>query len=1312
MITVRRRRPPKTGAAADPHGEVPDSPDESRQAHVYEGRLQGVGNGHVLGWCCNLSAPDEPIRVTIVVDGEIVAEGSADTARPNLADRWEGARGFLIALPESLQAPGRHRVLALVGPEQTPLEAASSFWYDAGSSEGWSDVVFEPGEPSPSGALPAIVPKPPVSPDPQAVVCDGWLFDAREFEPFPEPTPAELDAIVSTLTATAATCAALGVGYLPVIIPAKRHVVGTAPPSDHGWISALNARLGDVDEVELLDLLPVLRDAARHGAVYHHTDADWNDRGAFFVARALLKEAHKRVPALRPGALADLHLCPVPGYRGTLADAPKMALVDDELIECELDVEAEDGIVIDAHKLHALRMPVEAHLAQASSTHLRVYETAEDKDAHIAVVSDSASLPLVLWLAERTRRTTFFWSDALPPLAQLELELPQVIFHLVRETDLLSSSPSGEAILSEPTPSERALELSTSPVHPTVSAPIGRDTVPGESTPPYQTALSHLLTLAPSPRDTAIKLAAVLRTNAWTIALVLALAALSWPYRYPYILIGSGLDESWVIGLNLALAHGLSFGQQVIFTYGPLGTSMSPQLVTGGTFLLAVFVAFAVQIALVVVLLRCLRRSMGLIPAAFLTLVATSLLSSIQADPLVAIAFGAVSLTLTSRPRDAGRSARALAAGGALLSVIAILVKLNDGVTVAVIVTVGLAAGSQPRRYLKIGAASGLIALVFIWLLLGQPLGALPDYLRNGGDVVKGYVDAMGIDEGTPGSQWQLWLLLASTAALATAAWTALPLLDLRRRLGLLVAVLLAHYFLLREIFVRYDSTRGVYMALLIAIALMVPWPRGRRALGIAIAFTLAVGMFASFPKSPTQLVNPEVSAKALLSDFHDALSAGARAPIYAQSRQIMGKQDALPPSMLAAVRGPHCVTVEPTEIAVVWLYGLRWCPLPALQSYNAYTARLDHLDAGAYADARHGPDRVLRQDSTVDGRNPTWESPAAMLSLLCHFGELTRAGNWQLLARIPDRCGKPHTLAVIHGSLGKPITLPEAPPGDVLVASVNGLQVAGWERLDTLFTRAAVRTVSINGNSFRVPPDTADDGLVVGVPAAANYAPPFNFNMDPHTLEANVQGHSSGPITVRLTAVPIASSTLSEARPLHSTYATSSGFRPDTHRLPWLYKGQRLLTPTQIMSLPEPERELADSALLNAENLPLEQPNAQGLHAAIPAVPIRRPRGLNIQPTPITGTSHGCTQLTPNIRGGDAAIVSVPPGHGLYLSMHQTGQVSIYVLRLAKHVPSKPLHVLPNSGTPTLMRFPRDTSTLPWHVRLVPTTPLAVCIV
>jgi hypothetical protein len=147
------------------------------------------------------------------------------------------------------------------------------------------------------------------------------------------------------------------------------------------------------------------------------------------------------------------------------------------------------------------------------------------------------------------------------------------------------------------------------------------------------------------------------------------------------------------------------------------------------------------------------------------------------------------------------------------------------------------------------------------------------------------------------------------------------------------------------------------------------------------------------------------------------------------------------------------------------------------------------------------------------------------MLSLLCHFTEIEHSGEWQALARVPNRCGAPRTLEVIHSGLRRTIALPSPPENAVMVAAIDGVQVAGWERLETLFTRAAARYVTVNDQPdlrFRVPPGTAADGLILWVPPYADYAAPFNLNMNPHTLRVAVQGHGSGAITVRVLAIPI----------------------------------------------------------------------------------------------------------------------------------------------------------------------------------------------
>jgi hypothetical protein len=453
------------------------SPAATDRSSRYEGVLQGVGNGVALGWVADRSDLDARVGVSVVVDGEIVAEGVADVARPDLTalELGDGAHGFRVALPERLQTPARHRILVLAGPEQVPVPAAPSFWHKPSLDGTWSDVVFEPG-----GTLSARVPD-PLARKRRALVAQGWLCDADELLAREAVTEDRLTQITGALTRTADACAALGVGYVPALVPRKRDVLAGPPAGEREWVATLQARLRDHDHVELLDLLGVLRDAARYGSAYHRTDADWNDRGAFFVARALLKEAHKRVPALCPPALADLRLRQVPGYLGTLADAPKVQLVAGEPVPCESEVEVEHGVAIDSSTLRALRMPVERHLAQDGSVHLRVYAAPEQDDsARLALVGDEAALALLPWLAERASRTTFFWTDTLP-LHQLELELPPVVLHLIREADLLA--PEGASPPRQET--QPPAHTPVAPEQPSASTPPpAGEAVPAPSTAP------------------------------------------------------------------------------------------------------------------------------------------------------------------------------------------------------------------------------------------------------------------------------------------------------------------------------------------------------------------------------------------------------------------------------------------------------------------------------------------------------------------------------------------------------------------------------------------------------------------------------------------------------------------------------------------------------------------------------------------------------------------------------------------------------------------------------------------------------------
>jgi hypothetical protein len=181
---------------------------------------------------------------------------------------------------------------------------------------------------------------------------------------------------------------------------------------------------------------------------------------------------------------------------------------------------------------------------------------------------------------------------------------------------------------------------------------------------------------------------------------------------------------------------------------------------------------------------------------------------------------------------------------------------------------------------------------------------------------------------------------------------------------------------------------------------------------------------------------------------------------------------------------------------------------------------------------------------------------------------------------------------------------------------------------------------------------------------------------------------------------------------------AASPDFRPDVHHLPYLHLGEYLaavrslgspaFTPAQIAAQPQDDRELADSVIVDAESFPLEQPGAATLRNAVP-VPIVRSRGVLIARVATDGTRAGCTRLTPLVPGG-AANISVAPGDALYLRVRGSGDVSIHAHRLAARAP-RPLAVVAAGSTPAVLGFPADSSTLPWHLRLVPTTPTRICL-
>ena len=103
---------------------------------------------------------------------------------------------------------------------------------------------------------------------------------------------------------------------------------------------------------------------------------------------------------------------------------------------------------MDLSQLRALRMPVEPHLAGPADTHVRLYGGPHDGDTRLAIVGGEECLSLLPWVAERAKRTVFFWAER-PPLEEIELEMPHAVVHLLHEHQLARmvdpAFPAGQA---------------------------------------------------------------------------------------------------------------------------------------------------------------------------------------------------------------------------------------------------------------------------------------------------------------------------------------------------------------------------------------------------------------------------------------------------------------------------------------------------------------------------------------------------------------------------------------------------------------------------------------------------------------------------------------------------------------------------------------------------------------------------------------------------------------------------------------------------------------------------------------------------
>ncbi len=567
------------------------------------------------------------------------------------------------------------------------------------------------------------------------------------------------------------------------------------------------------------------------------------------------------------------------------------------------------------------------------------------------------------------------------------------------------------------------------------------------------------------------------------VAVAIAINVITWPSLW--VSPEDGLDGSWQLGLHLAADQGLRFGQDIGFTYGPLGFLVFPLLVTGPTYALAFAATFLVRALLIVALVVAARRAFGsalvAVPIAYM---AAALLFSFPSEigGLLALV---VALMFIQQPCRTTRMALVVSALLGSATGLLLLTKLTSGMIA--IAVLGATAWMQGRaRALAMWAGGAAVTTAVLWLATGNGPQAVPRWIAWSAQLVTGYSGATMREQ--PGRAWEypVFVVLAvAVIVLSAYAWRTRPTVQ---RVVLSLVLVFGVWATFKHGFVRHD-TRAAFAILTVAVlpAVVVWRQRSLRAVGLGLVLVGLMFAFQSSGEPTAHVLDPRGQTSSAWTQAKMMVNSDARAQQYAKDRSRLRARLDVPPVIVRRI-GRSGVHITPFEVAVAWTYGLRWQPLPHFQSYSAWTTALDHVN-GDVLRGDTAPRYVLREDvGRTDGQSPIWQSPDENLALLCRYRPVITKGRWQLLQRGVNRCGTPTLIGMARAHAGTPVIVPAAGPGRVVFARMYWSPDLGARVLSVLFKPSRVPEVRLAGAwgraQYRLPAALLDAPLVLRAPA------------------------------------------------------------------------------------------------------------------------------------------------------------------------------------------------------------------------------------
>lgn len=503
------------------------------------------------------------------------------------------------------------------------------------------------------------------------------------------------------------------------------------------------------------------------------------------------------------------------------------------------------------------------------------------------------------------------------------------------------------------------------------------------------------------------------------IILLTTVAAFNFPLKP-----SADLDPSWRMALGYFYEHGLQFGRDVVFNYGPLGFIMG-KTYSGLQFgsLIAGQLMLAVISALVIAYQA--SRLGGRSRVLFLILFLVFGVGYEDALHMLVIAILGFELV-----RRGGAAWRYSTVPIAVVLAIYAQIKFTDFLLTSFIVLLACGYGLCAKRRRE----AAFLALIYVaaflcgWLLLGQKLGNLPAYFAASWQISDGYLWSMGF----PAPFAPLWKGVAVLLVLIGYAVVHFLLNPDKPRAAANTLLLGAFVYLnWKHGFVRADGHMiGFFHCALLPLvaypALLDDPPRFRRAHYWVFLLAAVLSLWAvenalwgalrgALGRTQDKIwsnVESVLNWQHTRQQYEESLAAARTGADLYLTREIVGQST---------------VDVVGFEIGVALLNDLNYRPRPVIQSYSTFSPPLEKLNYDLYASDR-APQYVLSKIQTIDRRLAAMDDSQVLLMLAYRYKYLRTEkgfGLWRLNPGPFDPAKyAPHFLRGTDLAIGEPLVI------------------------------------------------------------------------------------------------------------------------------------------------------------------------------------------------------------------------------------------------------------------------------------------------